>query len=587
MKADITVDKTYDHPIERVWAALTSAEALSAWLMPNDFQPTVGHEFTFRTDPAPGFDGTVHWVRPGDFYHESGWAGADALLRLDRPPTAIFAASDQMAFGVYEAVRRRGLRVPDDVSVVGFDDLPESRWASPPLTTVRQPLTEMGLLAARTVLRLARGEAIETGWSSRPRSSCGRVRSQPDPVAPLASTVDSEVVKRFDRRLARRAARDDETLIAELVAAGRTPPRPGWHPARVVVVAAAVLVQIVSVGSLALGAWLCVRHFPSYTLLPGVVLLAFGAVLLPRPPGLPRYTTRLRRRDAPELFAFVDRVAAQVGVPAPGLIVVDDRFAADGATTGVLRRRYLRLGAPLFAVLDAPQRAAVVAHQLAHFDSGDPLRGGPAAAVDRSMTALVTLFEPRPDTALRAMQDPQLVRASLATGGFGRMGGGAVADVWYAEILVRPVMAVLQWLSVLVRLAVVSLARSDVHRAEYRADAVAAEVAGSAAALEAVSMLALGEQMLTVLRRHVRTGRSDRPDPAAWRALARSVLEHDVAQPLPDASPFADHPPLAYRLRLLRSLPEHPAPPQDDGGDGVDADLATEFRRVARDLRYG
>ena len=59
MKADFTVDRTYDHPIERVWAALTSAEALAAWLMPNDFQPVVGHEFTFRTDPAPGFDGIV------------------------------------------------------------------------------------------------------------------------------------------------------------------------------------------------------------------------------------------------------------------------------------------------------------------------------------------------------------------------------------------------------------------------------------------------------------------------------------------------------------------------------------------------
>ncbi len=101
-------------------------------------------------------------IQQGDFYHESGCAGADALLRLSRPPTAIFASSDQMAFGAYEAVRRRGLRVPDDISVVGFDDLPESRWTSPPLTTVRQPLAEMGLLAARTVLRMARGENIET-----------------------------------------------------------------------------------------------------------------------------------------------------------------------------------------------------------------------------------------------------------------------------------------------------------------------------------------------------------------------------------------------------------------------------------------
>ncbi|MGW4460625.1 LacI family DNA-binding transcriptional regulator [Micromonospora sp. NBC_01796] len=101
-------------------------------------------------------------IVPGDFYHESGYSGGTALLDLPEPPTAIFASSDQMAFGAYEAVRRRGLRVPDDVSVVGFDDLPEARWSSPPLTTVRQPLAEMGLLAARTVLRLARGEPVDT-----------------------------------------------------------------------------------------------------------------------------------------------------------------------------------------------------------------------------------------------------------------------------------------------------------------------------------------------------------------------------------------------------------------------------------------
>jgi LacI family transcriptional regulator len=101
-------------------------------------------------------------IRPGNFYHESGYAAGAHLLALPDPPTAIFASSDQMALGVYEAVRKRGLRVPDDVSVVGFDDLPEVRWCSPPLTTVRQPLAEMGMLAARTVLRLANGEKIES-----------------------------------------------------------------------------------------------------------------------------------------------------------------------------------------------------------------------------------------------------------------------------------------------------------------------------------------------------------------------------------------------------------------------------------------
>ncbi|HEX6195354.1 MAG TPA: LacI family DNA-binding transcriptional regulator [Jiangellaceae bacterium] len=101
-------------------------------------------------------------IREGDFYHESGFEGGKAMLELADPPTAIVASSDQMAFGVYEAVRQRGLRIPGDVSVVGFDDLPEVKWSSPPLTTVRQPLAEMGSLAARTVLRLAAGDEPES-----------------------------------------------------------------------------------------------------------------------------------------------------------------------------------------------------------------------------------------------------------------------------------------------------------------------------------------------------------------------------------------------------------------------------------------
>ena len=101
-------------------------------------------------------------IYEGDFYHESGFVGAGELLDLADPPTAIFASSDQMALGVYEAVRRRGLWVPDGVSVVGFDDLPESQWASPPLTTVRQPLAQMGMVAARSVIRLMNGEDLES-----------------------------------------------------------------------------------------------------------------------------------------------------------------------------------------------------------------------------------------------------------------------------------------------------------------------------------------------------------------------------------------------------------------------------------------
>ena len=111
---------------------------------------------------AAGITFDPELVIGGDFDYASGFAaGTELLTRSDRP-TAIFAASDQMALGVYEAARRQGLRIPDDLSVIGFDDLPEAGWASPPLTTVRQPLSEMGSLAARTLVRLIRGEAVES-----------------------------------------------------------------------------------------------------------------------------------------------------------------------------------------------------------------------------------------------------------------------------------------------------------------------------------------------------------------------------------------------------------------------------------------
>ena len=102
-----------------------------------------------------GFDPAL--VRHGDFEHEGGYVRGGELLDLTDPPSAIFAGSDQQAFGLYEAARQRGLRVPQDLSVIGFDDLPVARWVSPPLTTVRQPLAEMGRAAAQMLDELIDG----------------------------------------------------------------------------------------------------------------------------------------------------------------------------------------------------------------------------------------------------------------------------------------------------------------------------------------------------------------------------------------------------------------------------------------------
>jgi LacI family transcriptional regulator len=118
-----------------------------------------GYRGAMEAEGAPVPDG---YIRTGRFSYEHGIAGGAALLDLPDPPTAVFAGSDETALGVIEAARGRGLRVPEDLSVVGFDDTPVARLAAPPLTTVRQPLREMGAVAVRTALRLAAGEGVDS-----------------------------------------------------------------------------------------------------------------------------------------------------------------------------------------------------------------------------------------------------------------------------------------------------------------------------------------------------------------------------------------------------------------------------------------
>jgi LacI family transcriptional regulator, galactose operon repressor len=91
-----------------------------------------------------------------------GVQAAAALLDLPDPPTAIFAFNDSIAFGALRAARDRGLRVPEDLSVVGFDDIEPATLVTPALTTVRQPLSEMGRTAINVLIRLVERRATET-----------------------------------------------------------------------------------------------------------------------------------------------------------------------------------------------------------------------------------------------------------------------------------------------------------------------------------------------------------------------------------------------------------------------------------------
>jgi LacI family transcriptional regulator len=97
----------------------------------------------------------------GNFEINGGVTGTAQLLDLPDPPTAIFAFNDNMAIGAIQTARARGLTVPDDLSIVGFDDLEEAEIVTPALTTIRQPLAEMGRIAVSLLIRLLDNQRLE------------------------------------------------------------------------------------------------------------------------------------------------------------------------------------------------------------------------------------------------------------------------------------------------------------------------------------------------------------------------------------------------------------------------------------------
>jgi len=102
------------------------------------------------------FDDTL--VVRGDFRQPGGYAAMNRLLAIPTPPRAVFVANDEMAFGALEAIKGRGLRIPEDVAVAGFDDIPLAAHLRPALTTVRQPLKDVARLAVERLLARLAGD---------------------------------------------------------------------------------------------------------------------------------------------------------------------------------------------------------------------------------------------------------------------------------------------------------------------------------------------------------------------------------------------------------------------------------------------
>ncbi len=107
-----------------------------------------------------GVPANPQYIVPGLYYASSGYENTQRLLALPEPPTAIFAGNDEIAFGALEAARELGVSVPEQLSLIGVDDRPMASLVTPALTTVRQPLTQIGETAARMLVQRVEGKPV-------------------------------------------------------------------------------------------------------------------------------------------------------------------------------------------------------------------------------------------------------------------------------------------------------------------------------------------------------------------------------------------------------------------------------------------
>jgi LacI family transcriptional regulator len=134
----------------------------------------------------------------GGFTEAGGYAAALQLLELDQPPTAIFAANDSMAIGALSALRESGLQIPEQMAVVGFDDIPLARYMDPPLSTVRVPICDLGARAVEMLLHGIKHKNAHPRKRERVstqlviRESCGAqsVERPPPTFSPSPSTSE-------------------------------------------------------------------------------------------------------------------------------------------------------------------------------------------------------------------------------------------------------------------------------------------------------------------------------------------------------------------------------------------------------------
>ena len=360
---------------------------------------------------------------------------------------------------------------------------------------------------------------------------------------------------------------------------GRAVSKPGFSLAKAALTVLSVSLLAVVIAVIGVGVWLVAAVGSIVPDVIGVVVICVGIMLLPRFGRLGKYAETVDPSELPTLNRLIDDVASAINAPRPRTLIFDARFNAGSGSYGLLRRRFMVIGLPLWLSLTPAEQVALIGHELGHFVNGD-VRRLPLTSFAFSLFG-----------RLSAMTRPDQGRSRYSRGvGITTGGGGGSSMAILGDLIVRPVMWVASTIFGLCDVLVEWLGMRASHHAEYSADALAVRAAGSLDATGMLDALLRNDVCMTVLQRAVRAG----SDPAVWRrevqvALANSTGHRDSLRQLSmrdHASLFRSHPPTGLRARLIESRPAAPLAVilTDDDMAQIDRELASKYRSMKTDL---
>lgn len=345
----------------------------------------------------------------------------------------------------------------------------------------------------------------------------------------------------------------------------------GDDPARgsvaVVLAALSIVIAAMLLGILALGVWLCVRDFPSPTLLLGVPLVLLVVWLRPRFDKIDPTATVVTRAEAPALFALIDRVAAGMGTRAPERVELDTDATSEGAVSGWRRRRILRVGVPGWLMCAPQERVALLAFCLAM------IRDGHAVSAFGSQLALRTFGR---------MADVFIAPPNPRKGLWYNDDGATALAERLAALLMLPIAA-LCWGA---ELAIWRLASPGLQSDHYRDDKAAAAVAGGEAMRALLDKHLLTTELHTVASSMARRDAFTAPElsTAATEVMARQAPELPALRQysIRFHTTLYDAPALGFRIALLADLAPAGASVTSTltEAETIDAELAPHIKRM-------